>query len=368
MKPLSSFAASLGMAALLGAGTAHGYTNLFVFGDSLSDSGNVSATVEVLMGFPLLGPPYAGRGSNGPVAVEYLAAARGLSALPAGSTVTLPPTVTVPLGGTNYAQFGGATGDVTTVSGGTYDTYIASNPVFAAAGGTIFNGYAGIDNQVAAFAASLGGGAADPGALYTVWGGANDAFIALEDPGFLALAIVDPLAAGAVVAQTAAVAAQNVGGALVALAGLGAKHFLVPNIPDLGLTPSAAGQGVAAIAALSFYSDVFNATLAGVLDQLELLGLDVVAFDVEGLLDQVVATPDAFGFVETQTACLADYAACAASGFRYLFWDGVHPTTYAHAILGDLFARAVPEPATLVLVLAGIALLARRHGRRAVAG
>ena len=81
-----------------------------------------------------------------------------------------------------------------------------------------------------------------------------------------------------------------------------------------------------------------------------------------------LATPEAFGFVNTTSQCILDFEACAASGFRYLFWDGVHPTTYAHAILGDLFARAVPEPATLVLVLAGIALLARRHGRRALAG
>ncbi len=372
MKRTTRSALALGLAAALATGTASAYTNLYAFGDSLSDSGSVSATVEFLTGTPLLGPPYAGRGSNGPVAVEYLAASLGLSALPAGSTVTLPPpppggtTITVPLGGTNYAQFAGATANITTVSGNTYDTYLASNPTFAAAGGAIFNGHAGIDKQVAAFAAALGVGGVDPKALYSVWGGANDAYIALEDPAFLLLAAGDPAAAAGVIFATATESAGNVGESVAALAALGARHFLVPNIPDLGLTPTAVSQGPAAVAALSLFTDVFNATLAGILDALEDTGLDVVPFDVEALLNQVAATPDAFGFVNTTSQCILEFEACAASGFRYLFWDGVHPTTYAHSILGGLFARAVPEPATVLVFLLGLALIARRFAGRAV--
>ena len=40
---------------------------------------------------------------------------------------------------------------------------------------------------------------------------------------------------------------------------------------------------------------------------------------------------------------------------QFVFWDPVHPTTAAHRVLGDGFARAVPEPATLALLGLGFA-------------
>jgi phospholipase/lecithinase/hemolysin len=52
-----------------------------------------------------------------------------------------------------------------------------------------------------------------------------------------------------------------------------------------------------------------------------------------------------------------------------VFWDGVHPTTAAHAVLGAMFAAAVPEPSSLVLVatLLLITLRAARAGGRGAA-
>src|SRR3954447_10825115 len=70
-------------------------TSLYVVGDSLSDSGNAFILTG---GFPPA--PYAQRASNGPVAVERLAADLG---------VTLTPSAA---GGTNYAVMGAATGPV----------------------------------------------------------------------------------------------------------------------------------------------------------------------------------------------------------------------------------------------------------------
>ena len=40
----------------------------------------------------------------------------------------------------------------------------------------------------------------------------------------------------------------------------------------------------------------------------------------------------------------------------FVFWDGAHPTSAAHRVLGDAFAAAVPEPATLTLLGLGMAL------------
>jgi len=52
--------------------------------------------------------------------------------------------------------------------------------------------------------------------------------------------------------------------------------------------------------------------------------------------------------------CIQNYAACAADNFQWLFWDGVHPTTYAHSIIGAQFRAAVPEPESILLLAIGL--------------
>ena len=70
------------------------YSNIFVFGDSLSETGNFVAA-----GTNLPFPPYAtGRWSNGPVWVEHLAGSLGL-----GVSASVA-------GGNNYAWGGAKTG------------------------------------------------------------------------------------------------------------------------------------------------------------------------------------------------------------------------------------------------------------------
>ena len=71
-------------------------TSLVVVGDSLSDQGNGF----ILTGGTFPPPPYDQGGSNGPVAVEYLASALGVPLAPSAA------------GGTNYAVLGAATGAV----------------------------------------------------------------------------------------------------------------------------------------------------------------------------------------------------------------------------------------------------------------
>src|SRR3546814_6756176 len=67
------------------------------------------------------------------------------------------------------------------------------------------------------------GGRADPDALYSVWGGANDVFAVVSDP-----AQAQAIIGGAVTAQVTIVGT---------LQAAGAQYVLVPNLPDIGLTP-----------------------------------------------------------------------------------------------------------------------------------
>ncbi|MEO5739702.1 MAG: SGNH/GDSL hydrolase family protein [Vicinamibacterales bacterium] len=305
-------------------------TSLYVVGDSLSDQGNGF----ILTGgaFPPL--PYDQRASNGPVAVEYFANALGVPLAASGA------------GGTNYAVVGAATG-------------LVGTPPFATENvAAILYGQAALEGTslLSQTGDILGTGPlADPNALFFVWGGANDLFI---DPSL----------------ATAGNAIDNLAAIISMLYGGGARQFLVPNLPDLSLTPSGTSLPPAQKAGLQLLSIGFNAGLADALNGLSVLpGIDIEQFDTFGLFNAILANPAAFGFSNTSTPCItgdlqAGGVVCADPG-SYLFWDSVHPTTAAHRVLGNAFAAAVaepvPEPASLTLLSLGIGLAVAARRRRA---
>lgn len=324
-----------------------GYTALYAFGDSLSDTGNLYNIVYAMTGGTVEVPPppyWQGRASNGPVAVEYLAAALGLSAQP----VILPDGSVNPAG-SNFAVLGSATGYVPQTGGTSWNNYMPFryNPALPDVG---------MQDQVYAFAA-LTGGVADPNALYFLWGGANDAYLALEDPG---IDQNDATVMNGLANATAAQAVFNLGVLISSLAGMGAQTFLVPNLPDLGKTPDAlfGTWGSAYAPALSLYTQTFNSGLASMLAPLDADPLiDIIPFDTATAFDALLSS----GLYDTTTPCILN-PLCDPN--TTVFWDGVHPTTAFHARLGLAMAAAVPEPGVLWLLAPGVLLLAarRRHG------
>lgn len=188
-------------------------------------------------------------------------------------------------------------------------------------------------------------GVADPDALYTVWGGANDLFAAASAP-----TSAQALVGGAVAAQA---------GIVGSLQAAGARYVLVPNIPDLGLTPSFRAQGQAAAAqgtALAAgYNQALFATLAA-------NGLRVIPVDTFGFLREVVADPAQFGIGNvTGTACMPQITAqsltCNPTSLvspdapgTYLFADGVHPASGAHRALADLAIAAIEGPRQMAVL------------------
>ena len=260
--------------------SARQFTKLVVLGDSLSDTGNVyAATVGTVPASP---PYYAGRFSNGPVWVEYLAEALDLEA-------------------DNYA-YGGAQTDHANL--------------FDGLGGIDFPGLA---DEVVALMAQPGG--LDPGAVYVVWAGANDFRAALSRgtaPDMLAMI-------------------GNIVNAVGTLYFAGAQHVVVPNLPDLGLTPEGRASGIGPLVTL--LSETFNSNLQAALAA---HAPDAIVMDIFRLMNQTVNDPSEYGFTNVTSPCLTKSGVCEAPG-EYLFWDHVHPTTHGHAVLAENFAKAINQ-------------------------
>ncbi len=181
--------------------SASSFSAVIVYGDSLSDNGNLYAVAA----YPPSPPYYEGRFSNGPVAVEQLASAFG-----------------VPL--YDFAYGGATTGIGNYVDGGTQTTL-----------GT--HGLPGMQLELAGSAPILTPPLTST-ALFVVWGGANDFLV----NGSISTAV------------------SNIDSIVATLQSDGAQHILVPGMPDLGLTPDYYGD-----AGATGYAAQFNAMLLATL-------------------------------------------------------------------------------------------------------
>lgn len=308
----------LGIVFCAGQAEATTFSSLNVFGDSLSDIGSSPSAVLSVYNL-LLGncdpnyacpPYYEGRFSNGPVAAEYLA------------NTVLP-------GGANSTNFQGyAVGGSTTGIGNIGDGGSATS---------LGLGLPGMAEQFAAYFASTIGTSPNHNALFMVWGGGND----LNNGG------------------AAITAADNIATYVDALLVSGAMNILVPNLPNLGLTPNAFALGTAAEAALTQATLAFNLELATKLSALsvEYPKADIVNFNTYNFFNNLLQNAVSYGFTNTTDACVSATLQACSNPSAYIFWDGEHPTTQVDALLGTALAgalAAVPVPSAVWLFATGL--------------
>jgi phospholipase/lecithinase/hemolysin len=173
-----------------------------------------------------------------------------------------------------------------------------------------------------------------PNALYVIEMGSNDVrdalAIALE-----ALRSGDNMGTAITKAAVRLQAAlTEIGNNISHLENNGANKFLILNVPDIGLVPAVKFFGPSASGLATSLTNSFNQGLSS-LQALSVLGIDVITLDLFTQSETLVAHPGDFGFTNVDTPCVTPNQppfTCPKPD-TYLFWDGIHPTKAAHAII-----------------------------------
>ncbi len=268
-------------------------TNIVVFGDSLSDNGNLYKFMQYKI--PPSPPYYQGHFSNGPIWIEYLLD----SYFPENGSAHL----------LNYAFGGAAVSHERDENSFTLkreiDLYLSGNQQKA-----------------------------DSTSLFIVWIGSNNYMSVSEDAETTLLQVNNELT-------------QD----LTHLGDAGAKHILVLTIPDLGMTPWARSSGLQDT--MSYFTQRHNELLARSITQLKVSRPDVdwLYFDVTDVLNDLFSTPAKYGFSNITDTCydlpreksssdtfLSMIAKAGATTETdncsgYLFFDFLHPTEAVHRIV-----------------------------------
>jgi len=252
---------------------------VIVYSDSAADNGNIYR----LLGFP--GPPYwQGRFSNGPVAVENMAAILGM-----------------PLTDNAYAAATAGVGNA--FDGGTPDQL----------------GSLGLPGITTAYNTTINSMSRDTirGSVFVIYGGA---------PNFLIEGLSTAVADHAV---------ANLVATITDLQRRGGRWILIPGLLDIGMMPGFSSQGPETAALATSLSKYFNQKLLAALPK------GVLYFDTFALFQAMRAHPGAFGLKNVVDQCLDPNtgAPCPNPG-QYLFWDSFHPTEHVQIILGIGFALA----------------------------
>ncbi|MCC7092091.1 MAG: SGNH/GDSL hydrolase family protein [Nitrosomonas sp.] len=301
---------------------AHNFSGLYIFGDSLSDAGNLALTIGTDPDQTITGndyvpsKPYAsGQLTNGDVWVSTFAHAIGLGAFSEPALA----------GGGNFA-FGGAR---------TGTDGVNLPPSLIAQGGLFLRSNNGV---------------APNDALYVLQSGGNDARDALAQ-------ILSGVPSETVIEATAAQYAHSLGVMVDQLQMAGAHRIVIWNVPNIGLAPALTHLGSQA----SLLGEQMAVAMNHALSDRMSLEPGVSIFDDFSLVTQAIMNPADYGLTNVTDAC---GAALACDPLSYLFWDGLHPTAAGHVLLAQHMIHMIPEPAAYLLLLAGLLVVSMQIRHR----
>ena len=298
------------------------YNSVTFFGDSLTDGGYFSPITQGNLGLS-----ESGQFTTNPDNTWATSFAEQLGTTSVANKFGSAPT------GNNYA-IGGARAGVDVEN----NSFGLSIPV------------ASVNNQVKGY---LDTNKVDPNGLYVVWAGANDLLAAASQ--------IDPVAAQNTIVSAIGSQIDTV----KALKDKGANYILMPNIPDIGLTPSyipnvdpetdadafaeaLKTQSLATATANLFNQSMYNNATA--------TGANIIPLDTFSFLQQVSKNPAAYGFTNvTAPACNTSSSLLCGTGNlatpdanqSYFFADGIHPSGRAHQLIADYASAVVTAPSQI---------------------
>ncbi|MFK5913825.1 MAG: SGNH/GDSL hydrolase family protein [Woeseiaceae bacterium] len=281
------------------------YSKVYIFGDSLSDTGNLASIINIP-------PPYFnGRITNGPVAVETLTAKLGTTATPS-----------------LHLTGGASIGDNFSVAGATAIPDKDGND---------------LDTQILVFQANHGY-VSPSDALYVIFLGGNDVRAALHQG--------NPIIAESILST----AASKIESAINTLYQSGARHFMVINVPNIGLIPETSLIAKALnnplfVTQATNLTVRYNEKLHEVVKSLDKNNdIDLIEFNLYKLFNKVFKKAEEFGFSNNTNACfesrILDFHPDCQYGANvdsFFFFDEIHPTQRVHAMFGEAFYNALDD-------------------------
>ena len=293
------------------------FTQIVLFGDSLSDTGNDRVRTKSKSSGAVDYPSHTFNYDNGrftnddqtdPASKTYFGVWHEQLAR---TFLGLQPAAFSLGGGLNYA-FGGAT-----TMNGTHQETAVTTPV----GDVVIT----VDDMGKQMDDYLASHVVDLQALYVVWGGSND----LRNDDSAASVTATAARATALVSR---------------LANAGAQYILIPNVAPLGDIPrySSSPKGVTANTAAANYRVELDADLASLKSSLAGQGLTPTIYRVDAWTDavRVFSNGPRFGFTNISNSCQNS----SSSPDQYTFWDDVHPTTAGHFRIAKTAFDAMTNP------------------------
>lgn len=280
------------------------YSEVYIFGDSLSDAGNIASLIG---DFP---PPYYNnRVSNGPLAIDVMAGKLGLSVNASLHLLGLNQ-------GNNYAVAGAKASE--------------NEPI-------------DLNTQIVSFQANHGN-IAPADALYVIFIGGNDIRSALM------------LTSTENAKATIQSAVSRIYDVISVLNQIGARTFLIINAPDVAQLPetrliASETNNPDLIQRAHSLSSLYEKRLHKMIEKAEEeFEINVTEFNLFKYFNKVIKKAEKFGFTNTTDACFSSitftfHPDCnyGANFDKFFFFDEIHPSARVHDILGKAFFDAINE-------------------------
>jgi thermolabile hemolysin len=282
------------------------FSNLYVFGDGFSDTGNAFQLTEGRLAMAA-----NRRFTNDLVWIDYLADYLWLG---------INPSTHSHIGeGINFATGGATTGTTNLFS--LLDPQLPELP--------------GLQQQIQTYTTSLKKKkGADPEALYIIEAGALDYVPWVNDrPQH----------------SDSALPIEQLAVAVKALTQAGAKHVMLVNVPDLDQTPLGRQQSMTK-GIVAAHNQALATWVKRPIDQVNLM-----LFDLHGVMNEIIADAQHFGFKNTTEPCgragdVLELSARANTPKDSIFWDHIHPTSKVHQLIARASLETLCESTTLRLV------------------